>query len=102
MRCAAENVLLSPREIEILALLRRGFKMCEVAEALDRSPYTVRSHVKAMYAGLNVSSAVELVMWSAEHPEALQGEWCHSPADFRPRSERVLRQGLADPVHKAA
>lgn len=102
MRSAAETVLFSPREIEVASLLKRGLRDREIAEALEIEVCTVKRYLQNLYAGLNLDGRVELAIWCAEHPEALQGEWCHSPADFRPRSERVLRQGLADPVHKAA
>lgn len=88
MRCAAENVLLSPREIEIAGLVRHGLKNREIADALGIRPQTVKQHLAEIYDGLNIDSRVELAVWCEQHPEALRGAWCESPPDFRPRAER--------------
>ncbi len=47
---------LTPRQIEILKLLRHGLSNKEIARELDLSPFTVRSHVSALMKNLGVSN----------------------------------------------
>ena len=47
---------LTPRQIEILRLLRHGLSNKEIARELDLSPFTVRSHVSALMKNLGVSN----------------------------------------------
>jgi DNA-binding NarL/FixJ family response regulator len=47
---------LSPRELELLQLLARGYNNRETAQALSLSPHTVGDHVKSIYRKLGVSS----------------------------------------------
>jgi DNA-binding NarL/FixJ family response regulator len=53
---------LSPRQLEVLALLARGLRYGEVAEQLELSVDTVRSHVRAIYERLQVTSKTEAVL----------------------------------------
>lgn len=56
-------VLLSPREWDVLELMRAGSTTAEIAERLFVSPTTVRSHVSAILRKLEVddrSAAIEL------------------------------------------
>ncbi|WP_316859801.1 response regulator transcription factor [uncultured Cohaesibacter sp.] len=53
-RAAIEE--LTPRQIEILKLLRHGLSNKEIARELDLSPFTVRSHVSALMKNLGVSN----------------------------------------------
>jgi DNA-binding NarL/FixJ family response regulator len=50
---------LTARESEVLALIGKGFRNKEVAEKLDVSLPTVASHIKAIYAKLNVRNRAE-------------------------------------------
>ncbi|WP_137931269.1 response regulator [Mesorhizobium comanense] len=52
---------LSPREIEVLQLVAKGFTMIEVARFLKVSPHTTRTHAKAIYRKLEVSTRGEAV-----------------------------------------
>ena len=47
---------LSPRQLEVLQLVCRGLSNKEIARELGLSPFTVRLHVSAMMATLNVSN----------------------------------------------
>ena len=47
---------LTPRQIEILKLLRHGMSNKEIARELGLSPFTVRSHVSALMKNLGVSN----------------------------------------------
>jgi DNA-binding NarL/FixJ family response regulator len=55
------NSDLTPREIEVLALLRRGLTNKEIAEALVISDNTVKRHVKAVFLKLDVNTRAAAV-----------------------------------------
>jgi DNA-binding NarL/FixJ family response regulator len=55
----AEDSGVTMREKEILALIGRGYRNKDVAEALRVSENTVASHVKSIYGKLNISSRAE-------------------------------------------
>lgn len=57
----AENQVLTPREHDTLRLFERGLSYQEAAETLGVSRNTIRTHVKSIYAKLNVSSKSEAV-----------------------------------------
>ena len=57
---------LSPREIDVLRLMARGFTYAGVAERLGLSPHTVASHVKKLYRKLGVHSVGAAVMRAAK------------------------------------
>jgi DNA-binding CsgD family transcriptional regulator len=52
--------LLTPRETEILPLLRRGASNAEIALALEVGLETVRTHTRSIYRKLGVSSRREI------------------------------------------
>jgi DNA-binding NarL/FixJ family response regulator len=52
----APGVALSGREFEILNLVAKGFSFPEIADLLDVSRHTIRTHVRRMYQKLEVSS----------------------------------------------
>lgn len=52
---------LTPREIETLDLLRRGFSNKEIGQALEISESTAKFHVKAILAKLEVTDRAEAV-----------------------------------------
>jgi DNA-binding CsgD family transcriptional regulator len=61
---------LSPREREVLALVRDGLRNAEIAEALWVSPATVRKHLENIYEKLDVhtrTAAVACVHAEREH-----------------------------------
>jgi DNA-binding NarL/FixJ family response regulator len=55
------DVLLTPREKEVLELFARGFSYAEIARLQELSVHTVRSHVKTLYTKLAVHSKNEAV-----------------------------------------
>ncbi|MCW5610483.1 MAG: response regulator transcription factor [Rubrivivax sp.] len=57
----ADARLLTPKEAEVLALVARGFSFREIARRLEVSLSTVRTHVRAIYAKLDVHSKTEAV-----------------------------------------
>ena len=53
---------ISPREEEILALLAKGYRYKEIADALHLSVETVRTHLRRIYEKLHVTSRTEAVV----------------------------------------
>ena len=52
---------LTPREIEVLQLIAKGFSFAEIADMLELSVHTVTTHVKNTYRKLEVRSRGEAV-----------------------------------------
>lgn len=65
-RCAAPELGLSERELEVLALLASGQTNAEVAEALYISVGTVKSHSANIYRKLEVKNRTEAVARARE------------------------------------
>ena len=62
---SAENESdLTPREQEVLALIGRGMRNIDAAEALNLAETTIASHIKSIYRKLNISSRAE-ASWHA-------------------------------------
>ena len=57
---------LTQRETEVLQLLSRGFSYGAIASQLGVSINTVGTHVKKLYAKLDVHTAAEAVMRAVE------------------------------------
>jgi DNA-binding NarL/FixJ family response regulator len=53
--------ILTPRELEVLNLLSRGFSYAEIAEILKLSPQTIATYVKSIYRKMEVSSRSEAI-----------------------------------------
>jgi DNA-binding CsgD family transcriptional regulator len=53
--------LLSPRELDVLRLIARGFSYAEIARLESISMHTVQGHIKNIYAKLSVHSRSEAV-----------------------------------------
>jgi DNA-binding NarL/FixJ family response regulator len=54
-------VSLSPREIEVLQLLAKGYRYKEIADSYSISINTVREHLRRIYEKLQVTSSCEAV-----------------------------------------
>lgn len=53
--------LLTPKELQVLALIARGFKYNEIATLQNLSTHTVHTHLKNIYKKLQVSSRSEAI-----------------------------------------
>jgi DNA-binding NarL/FixJ family response regulator len=53
--------ILTPRELEVLNLLSRGFSYAEIAGILTLSPQTIATYVKNIYRKMEVSSRSEAI-----------------------------------------
>lgn len=58
---------LSPREIEIIGLIRSGFSTREIAEKLYLNHETVKTHRKNIYYKLTISKLPELIRFANEN-----------------------------------
>lgn len=56
---------LTPRELEVLRYIGRGFRVLETARMLGLTEHTVAGYVKALYRKLNVSSRAEAALEAA-------------------------------------
>jgi DNA-binding NarL/FixJ family response regulator len=52
---------LTPREVEVLRLLREGFTAVEIADRLEISPRTTRGHIEAIKTRLGAANATQAV-----------------------------------------
>ena len=58
---------LTVREIEVLALLARGFSNVEIGKVLAISPHTVKSHVIHIFNKLGVKDRTKAAIWATQH-----------------------------------
>jgi two-component system nitrate/nitrite response regulator NarL len=61
------SVTLTDREREVLSLLVEGASGAEMAERLNLSPHTVRTHVQNLLTKLQVHSRVEAAAFAVRH-----------------------------------
>jgi DNA-binding NarL/FixJ family response regulator len=55
------EVALTPREVEVLSLIARGFGNKEVADVLGTAPGTVKAHVQSILSKLGASDRTHAV-----------------------------------------
>jgi DNA-binding NarL/FixJ family response regulator len=60
--CQEVEAKLTPRELEVLALIARGLRISDAACALGVAEGTVASHIKSIYRKLDISSRAEAAM----------------------------------------
>lgn len=64
-RCARQLVL-TPRELDVVRLLARGCHYAEIGKALGVAPNTIATHIKNAYRKLKVHTAAAAVMRAVE------------------------------------
>jgi len=64
---AEKIALLSPREREVIALIGEGFKNKQIADRLSISEATARHHLTSIFAKLDVSDRLELIIFAYRH-----------------------------------
>ncbi|QKZ13121.1 response regulator [Spirosoma sp. KUDC1026] len=57
---------LTPREVDIIRLLKEGFTSIQIAERLNLSAHTIDTHRKNIHAKLGISTIAELVRFAIE------------------------------------
>jgi DNA-binding NarL/FixJ family response regulator len=63
---------LTPREVEVLALIATGMTNTEIAESLFISPHTVKNHVTNIYRKIDVEDRTQIALWAIAY--GLAGE----------------------------
>lgn len=58
---------LSPREVEVLALVTQGMSNQEVADRLFLTINTLKSHIRQAYKKIGVTSRAQAVAWCMQH-----------------------------------
>lgn len=58
---------LTPREVEVLALIARGASNRQVARALDITPKTAGTHVERIYTKIGASSRAAAALFAVQH-----------------------------------
>jgi len=62
-----DEVGLTPREEEIVALITQGLSNQEIADKLVLTINTLKSHVRSAYRKIGVSSRAQAVAWALQH-----------------------------------
>ncbi|MEP5175742.1 response regulator transcription factor [Marinobacter alexandrii] len=57
----AQNQVLTPRQLDVLALLAQGFPNKRISQSLDLTEHTVKTHLKAIFTHLGVHNRTECV-----------------------------------------
>ena len=57
---------LTPREVEVLTFLSKGFTIKEIAALMSIKWFTVNDHIKSIYRKLNVSSRAEAAVLASK------------------------------------
>lgn len=68
----ASHVKLSPKERQLLALLRQGCSNDVIASRLSISPHTVKTHFYNLYRKLQVRNRVQAATWAQLHSDELE------------------------------
>ncbi|MBI2864723.1 MAG: response regulator transcription factor [Chloroflexi bacterium] len=64
---AADEVCLTPREMDVLRLVARGLHNRQIAQALTVTVRTVEGHLASIFGKLGVDSRTEAVIYGLEH-----------------------------------
>lgn len=62
-----QEAALSPREVEVLALVTQGLSNQEIAERLYLTINTLKSHIRQAYKKIGVTSRAQAVAWCMQH-----------------------------------
>jgi len=64
---AESSTLLTPKELETLRLIATGDSTEHIAQALNVSPHTVKTHIYNLFRKINVSNRLQAVHWAARN-----------------------------------
>jgi DNA-binding NarL/FixJ family response regulator len=64
---AAPAIGLTPRESHVVALIAEGAANKEIAQRLELSMNTVKSHIRTAYRAMGVTSRTQAVLWAVDH-----------------------------------
>lgn len=66
-----ENPTLTPRQIEVLSLIAKGWSNKELAEKLCISTHTVKTHLYTIFQTINVTNRMQAATWAAKYLQHL-------------------------------
>lgn len=69
------DVLVTPREEQVVALVAEGLSNREIAHALALSEHTVKKYLFRIFEKLGISTRVELVLYALNHGDHRSAEW---------------------------
>lgn len=58
---------LTDREIEVLRVMAAGAKNTEIADKLNLSPHTIKTHIYNIFKKINASNRLQAVNWARDH-----------------------------------
>lgn len=61
------DVSLTDREIEVLKVMATGAKNAEIADTLNLSPHTIKTHIYNIFKKINSSNRLQAVNWAQEN-----------------------------------
>ena len=64
---STKSTILTPRQVEILALVAVGATNEQIADKLCISPQTVKSHLYNIFKKINVPNRVQAALWAAKN-----------------------------------
>ncbi len=69
------DVLVTPREEQVVALVAEGLSNREIAQELALSEHTVKKYLFRIFEKLGISTRVELVLYALNHGDHRPAEW---------------------------
>ena len=66
-RRPAPTADLTPRELEVLCLVRAGLANKQIARRLGISERTVKAHLTSVFTGIGVADRTQAALWAARH-----------------------------------
>ena len=69
------NILLTPREEQVVALVAEGLGNREIARELNLSEHTIKKYLYRIFEKLGISSRVELVLYAVNNGDPRNAEW---------------------------
>jgi DNA-binding NarL/FixJ family response regulator len=82
---------LSPKELQILALIIKGYKNKDIAEELDNSEQVIRNYMRSIFDKTGVSDRLELALFTVHH-KLLANAAIKAHADRVPGPAHISKQ----------
>lgn len=85
----------TPRELELLKMIARGFRLEEIARRWVNSPQTVRNLSQKVYRKISVDNRGAAMRWAYQHgyaPKEIIDENQDAADPSRPQSQHPQRQ----------
>lgn len=64
---SATAEMLTEREVEVLRVMATGAKNTEIAERLNLSPHTIKTHIYNIFKKINASNRLQAVNWAQQN-----------------------------------